>query len=147
MFHNVLCAYDGSDNSKKALSTAIDLCKENPNAKLHVLHTIKFDPMPTNVYGDLGVTVALSDYLAASKQQGEIILNEGVQTVEKAGLKAHGVLYYGDPANTILEFAEENQIDLIVMGSRGLSKMKELFLGSVSHKVTQSAKCSVLVVK
>ncbi len=147
MFNNILCAYDGSDHAKKALESAMAICKEKPNAELHIIHTIKFEPLPHNIYGEMGVTVAQSEYMELAKKHGEHTLNEAVDSVKNAGLKAHGVLYYGDPASTILEFANENDVDLIVMGSRGLSTFKELFLGSVSHKITQSAKCSVLIVK
>lgn len=147
MFKNILCAYDGSEHAKKALSTAMRLCKENEQTVLHVIHTIKFEPIPNNVYGEMGVSNVQTLYMDLAKQQGEQTLNDAVDTVNQAGLKAHGLLFYGDPATTILEFAEENNVDLIVMGSRGLSTFKELFLGSVSHKITQSAKCSVLIVK
>lgn len=147
MFNKILCAYDGSDHAKKALESAKAICKENTNSELHIIHTIKFEPLPHNIYGEMGVTVAQSDYMELAKKHGEARLNEAVDSVKSSELKAHGVLFYGDPAATILEFATENDIDLIVMGSRGLSTFKELFLGSVSHKITQSAKCSVLIVK
>lgn len=147
MFNKILCAYDGSEHAKKALESAKGIIKENPNAELHILHTIKFEPLPTNIYGEMGVTVAQNDYMELAKKHGEQILNEAVDYVNQAGFKAHGLLFYGDPASTILEFATDNAIELIVMGSRGLSTFKELFLGSVSHKITQSAKCSVLIVK
>ncbi|MFJ8063888.1 universal stress protein [Psychrobacillus sp. NPDC096426] len=53
----------------------------------------------------------------------------------------------GHPGQTIEEFAEQNNIDLIIMGSRGLSGLKEVFLGSVSHHVIQKVKSEVLIVK
>lgn len=146
MFKKILCAYDGSDHAKKALESAKLISKES-NGDLHILHTIKFEPMPHNIYGELGVSVAQSDFMDLAKKHGEQTLNEAIDSVKKDGLKVHGLLFYGDPATTILEFATENNVDLIVMGSRGLSTFKELFLGSVSHKITQSAKCSVLIVK
>lgn len=147
MFNKILCAYDGSEHAKKALQSVMQLCKENSNAELHILHTIKFEPIPTNIYGQIGVTVDQNEYIELTKKYGEQILTEAINLVQTEGLKAHGLLFYGDPAATILEFATENSVDLIVMGSRGLSTFKELFLGSVSHKITQSAKCSVLIVK
>ncbi|WKT79177.1 universal stress protein [Lysinibacillus fusiformis] len=52
----------------------------------------------------------------------------------------------GDPSHQILEYAKEHEQELIIIGSRGLSGMKELMLGSVSHKVAQLSKCSVLIV-
>ena len=56
-------------------------------------------------------------------------------------------LLFGNPADEIVEFAKQKQIDLIVMGSRGLSDIKGLFLGSVSHKVSHLAECTCITVK
>jgi nucleotide-binding universal stress UspA family protein len=53
----------------------------------------------------------------------------------------------GDPASQIIQYAEENNNDVIVMGSRGLGRVREFFLGSVSHNVVQMAKCPVFIVK
>jgi nucleotide-binding universal stress UspA family protein len=53
----------------------------------------------------------------------------------------------GSPAEVIVEFIKENEADLVVMGSRGLSGVKEIFLGSISHHVVQKATCPILIVK
>ena len=53
----------------------------------------------------------------------------------------------GDPGNTLVKYADENEIELIVIGNRGLSKLQEMVMGSVSHKVIQKANCPVLIVK
>jgi len=52
----------------------------------------------------------------------------------------------GDPAHEILNFAKNNEQQLIIIGSRGLSGMKEMMLGSVCHKVSQLSSCPVLIV-
>ena len=57
------------------------------------------------------------------------------------------MLAEGDPAAMIVDTADRENPDLLIMGSRGLSGIRELFMGSVSHKVSHSARCSVLIVK
>ena len=64
----------------------------------------------------------------------------GLETVETA-------LLGEDAAQEILHFAETNDVDLIVCGTRGLGGIKSFFLGSVSHKLLEEAKCPCLVVK
>jgi len=57
------------------------------------------------------------------------------------------VIEYGDEGGTIVSFAQKNNFDLIVIGSRGIGKLKEIFLGSTSNYVIHSSKIPVLIVK
>ena len=61
--------------------------------------------------------------------------------------KANTVIRNGDPARVIIEYAEQHDIDMIVIGSRGLGDLKGMLLGSVSHKVAHLAECSCITVK
>jgi nucleotide-binding universal stress UspA family protein len=70
-----------------------------------------------------------------------------VKTLESGGIQAKGVLLRGDAATEIIEYVNANQVDLIIAGSRGLSQMKRLLLGSLSRKLVHYAGCSVLLVK
>lgn len=74
-------------------------------------------------------------------------INDVVQLLENASINYHTHILHGEAAPTILTFAEEHQVDCIVIGSRGLNQFQTFLLGSVSHKVAKRAKCPVLIVK
>ena len=79
---------------------------------------------------------------------GEQIINTALKKAKNAGVKdIEAVVRDGDYANSILEVADSIDADMIVVGRRGLSKLKGFVTGSVSHKVSQRANCSVLTVK
>jgi nucleotide-binding universal stress UspA family protein len=78
---------------------------------------------------------------------GKTILQETIETLDNFGIEASSVLMRGDAATEIIEYTKGNQIDLIVTGSRGLSQMRRLLLGSLSRKLVHYADCSVLIVK
>jgi nucleotide-binding universal stress UspA family protein len=81
------------------------------------------------------------------ERQGNAILGESVETLLDYGIEAKSVLLRGDAATEIIEYANQNEIGLIVAGSRGLSQMRRLLLGSLSRKLVHYAGCSVLIVK
>jgi len=81
------------------------------------------------------------------ERQRNTLLEQTVKTLADFGIEATKVLLRGDAATEIIEYANQNQIDLIVAGSRGLSQMRRLLLGSLSRKLVHYAGCSVLIVK
>jgi nucleotide-binding universal stress UspA family protein len=81
------------------------------------------------------------------EKQGEALLERTVNELSHLDFSLKKVLKRGDAATEILNYAEENQIDLIIAGSRGLSHLQSWLLGSVSNKITHYANCSVMIVK
>ena len=81
------------------------------------------------------------------ERQGKVLLDQTIKELGNFGIEATSVLVRGDAATEIIEYANQNQIDLIVAGSRGLSRMRRLLLGSLSRKLVHYAGCSVLIVK
>ncbi len=81
------------------------------------------------------------------ERHGKVLLDQSVMDLADFGIEATSVLMRGDAATEIIEYANQNQIDLIVAGSRGLSQMRRLLLGSLSRKLVHYAGCSVLIVK
>jgi nucleotide-binding universal stress UspA family protein len=75
------------------------------------------------------------------------LLERTVSHLQAEGIQATSVLLRGDAATEIIEYVKTHHIDLIVAGSRGLSQMKRLLLGSLSRKLVHYAGCSVLIVK
>ncbi len=90
-----------------------------------------------------------SDRNSAIKQVlGEEMLERAKDDVgELGGAKSQTILLFGDPAQQILKAAESNNANLIVIGSRGLSDLKGLWLGSVSHKVSNLSSINVVTVR
>lgn len=173
MFKSILCPIDGSEHANKALSLAVDLAKKY-DARLLLLHVLlrnvdtrelrrfaenegltktvaseierlktvdsrveivrlrDLQPISSGILVDIGEHV-----LAMAKLETE---NSGIHDVNVAVLD-------GDPASRILEYAERESVDCIVIGSRGLSDVKGLLVGSVSHKVSSRARCTCITVK
>lgn len=157
MFHKILVAIDGLDTSHDVFKTALDLAKAD-KADLILLHVLSFEeqnnltlPMPIGM-----------DYMPVANSETLQIYQERWQTYERQNLDllksladratAAGVTteYHqvaGGPGRKICEFAQSADVDLIVMGHRGISGLNELLVGSVSNYVLHRAHCSVLMDK
>jgi nucleotide-binding universal stress UspA family protein len=137
MFKHVLVALDGSAYSAAALPAAIDVTKRF-GADLFVVHVVEHDRGRAAVYN-----------VETPAEATQLVAN-AVQAAREAGLVAKGELRdvaTGHVARAIVEVAVANDTDLIVMGSRGLSDIAGLLLGSVTHKVIQLAPVAVLVAR
>ena len=135
MFKKILVAVDGSEYSRQAVPTAIEVAKKF-EGEVFVLHVNEHD---------LGRAAV---YPRETEAEATQIATDAVQLIRDAGITAYGearVAFPGETANEIVATAEIHGADLIVMGSRGLGDIAGLFLGSVTHKVIKLAKVAVLV--
>jgi nucleotide-binding universal stress UspA family protein len=89
----------------------------------------------------------LAKQVEEEELHGKVLLADTINELGDYGIEATGVLLRGDAATEIIQYANQNQIGLIVAGSRGLSQMRRLLLGSLSRKLVHYAGCSVLIVK
>ena len=138
MITNILVPVDGSENSDKAVAHAIEIAKIC-EAKLNFLYVANIN--------QLAINAALThSIIEAVRKAGDIILTRAKNMVPTE-IDHHAFIETGSPAAVILEFEEKLNIDLIVMGSRGLGLVKGVLLGSVSQYITERAKSPVLVVK
>ncbi|BBG24079.1 universal stress protein [Sulfuracidifex tepidarius] len=142
MFKSIVVAYDGSEHANRALEIGIDLAQKY-NAKLDVIEVI--DTAMLTGMGLAPVPAEVVDQIyTKAKREVEMAKNKAVQ----AGLSnVSGETLEGDPASSLLEYAGKNGADLIITGSRGLSTLKRIVLGSVSSRIVQESKIPVLVVK
>lgn len=136
MYSKFLVAIDGSRISEKALKHCVFLAKRL-NAKLVIVHVVSVPPSAQ------AYRVRMMDVVRAL---GAKILKNAERQIKRSGVKATAKLVEGDPAGEILKLAHREKCDLIVVGSRGLSRFKKLLIGSVSDRVAQHAKCPVLIV-
>ncbi len=145
MFKRILVAVDGSPGAKMALILAAGLQK-TCGGELLILTVFRHHSLLESSMSMVrpeepeNLDDAMRDY---ASQVGE----EAKKAAAEAGAsKIRGFVKAGHPARTIVNFAQEREVDLIVVGSRGLGDVESFLLGSVSHKVTSLAACPVMVV-
>ena len=137
MFERILLAADGSDESKKAIETAIALatCSHGEILVVHVHEKERAPRVPDDI---------------ESRDEAVLLIEAVVDLVKKAGVDVVGdlrVARMDHVAKEILDAARTYGADVIVVGSRGLGPFSELLLGSVAHKVLQLATCPVMVAR
>jgi|SRR5438093_6194025 len=136
----ILVAIDGSDASMDAADHAIYISKEY-NAELYALHVIRPD---VDLYGPHET----SEYMTKLRDEGRKYLDKVEFKANEKNIQIKTVIIPSkNMSGDILDYAEENNIDLIVIGTRGRSGFKRLLLGSVASHVVTYAHCPVLVVK
>ena len=163
----VLLVVDGSESSHKAMEYLTPASEEGPHKRLawlpsdadvslmHVLPPPFSDEAtlrawalgPEALYPAPVISIDRSAVEAAEERSGEELLQKVVHQLGTAEIDVHTILKRGDAANEIIRQIHEDQINLVVCGSRGLSAVTGWLLGSVSRKLVHYAGCSVLIVK
>lgn len=147
----ILVATDGSDSSIRAANFAIHFCKLE-KADLVILHVLP-DIKQGGViglrakYGDLKM---VSAFLQAKTHEADKWIDPIQKNAKKNGVSSKVEILENDGTSIvgiITKYAQKNQIDLTIVGTRGLSKFKRLLVGSVSSAITSHSHCPVLVVK
>lgn len=166
MFHadRIIVAFDGSENSKKALLTAIDLAK-TVNAAITVAHshdmkdnqTVIDPPRPAAEASYIsGGMTSVPDPLISDVTSPEPMIYEDrtEEVIAEARMMLNGQqadgdidILEGDPAESIIEHANRISADMIVTGSRDQNRLKKLIFGSVSEKLSAKSDIPVLIVK
>lgn len=138
----LLVAFDESEGSKRALNVASGLATVNPNAHIDLVYVV---PIPLLNSDQMASFQSILDLMISD---GEDLLASAAESMgEDVAARTDSLLLTGtNPANEILRLAEQRGYDLIVIGNRGLSGLKE-YTGSVSHKVLAGSKIPVLVAK
>lgn len=137
-FKRILVPVDGSEIAERVVEQAVYLAQLN-EARLDFIYVANIN--------QLAINACLSEAILESVMKaGNVILDRAMAKVPE-GVQASGYTETGSPAVVILEFAEKENSDLIVIGSRGLGLVKGVLLGSVSQHVVERANCPVVVVK
>lgn len=139
MYKKILVPTDGSEFAKKAQKHALFL------SKVSGAEIIAVSVTENNFVNGLPLDDEVYQLNQILKERSEENLKE-FDELNNDDLKITHVIREGSPAKVILEVAEEENIDLIVMGSSGKSGFDRFIMGSVADKVVNSAKCAVLVV-
>ncbi len=154
MINKILIAVDRSQNNKFVFDTAVSLAKTT-GADLMLLHILsKKEPehpiAPTYTYYPIVKEMNYETYqkeYAEYEQHGIEFLKNLTEEATAAGVSTEFTQLAGNSGRLICELANNWSADLILVGSRGLKGLKEMFLGSVSNYVTHHAPCSVLIVR
>ena len=136
----IVVALDGSNNSIRGLTKAMEIAKEY-NAKIICLNVVE---VPMSYFLTRPKLEIRNEMVKSSKK----ILDSAKAKCAKAGIDCETkIIPGGDPGFDIVKFTKKQKAGMIVVGSRGLNPLKEMFLGSVSNYVLHKSKVPVLIVK
>mgnify|MGYP005835160065 CR=1 FL=1 len=146
-YEKILVPVDGSNNSLKAVSHASYLASRL-ECEIGLLHVMVM-PQDIYLYGHPGhpyiPSTANESIESMREKAGEVILK--AKKLLPEGIVIKDFIVEGSPGETIAKFAQDNNFDLIIMGSRGLGLIKGVLMGSVSSYVIHNAKCSSMIIK
>jgi nucleotide-binding universal stress UspA family protein len=144
LFEKILVPVDGSVHSARALENAIQIAKKF-DGRITLIHaySTQIVDLP-EAYAHLESTPKI---IEVSMQAGANLLADATAKAKAEKVQVETLLKEGHAVRAILDACKKSKFDLIVIGARGLSTVKEILLGSVSHGITTHARCPVLVVK
>jgi nucleotide-binding universal stress UspA family protein len=146
----ILVPVDYSEQSKKAVETAVELSEKYKSSQVEVIHVtskpLEYLPLDHWIFGEDAESHQIDDSIVEAAQKAMDEFMESFDKSLKSKVEAH--LEIGESSyETILKFAKDKKTDLIVMGTHGRTGAKHLMLGSVAERVVRLAPCSVYVVR
>ncbi|MDL4841857.1 universal stress protein [Aquibacillus rhizosphaerae] len=140
MFKQLLVATDGSEHSKRSLEKTVEMVSNyKEQVTIDLLYVVGGQVSKADVlkYGD-------SDVASLKRKE---LMKDTEDYLKAEGIATKSIVLHGEPAPTIIEYANDHNYDCVIVGSRGKNQLQTMVLGSVSHKVVKYAKAPVLVVK
>ncbi len=145
MFRSIVVGTDGSETARKAVEEAIDLAKSVGAA---VCLVSAYEPVPQARLREEAKQIPDDlQWMVNPREEVDATLSDAADVVREAGLEVETFAREGDPADAILDVAEERGADLIVVGNKGMTGARRFLLGSVPNRVSHHAPCSVLIVR
>ena len=145
MFGSIVVGTDGSDTAKEAVRQATELAQQ-VGAKIHLVSA--FEPVPEGrLRGERQQVPEDAQWMINPREDVNGVLDEAGKEIEQGGVEVDRHAREGDPADAILDVAEEQQAGLIVVGNKGMTGAKRFLLGSVPNKVSHHAPCSVMIIR
>ena len=145
MFGSIVVGTDGSGTATQAVREAVDMAKA-VGATLELVSA--YAPV-----SDARLRAERRDapedvqWAINPRQEVEVSLSDAAELAREAGVRVNTYAREGDPADAILDVAEEQKSDLVILGNKGMTGAKRFLLGSVPDKVSHHAPCSVLIVR
>jgi len=145
MFGSIVVGTDGSETAGEAVRQATELAKA-VGAKIHLVSA--FEPVGNQRLREERQQVPEDmSWMVNQREDVDATLKEAAEQIQEAGIEVETNARQGDPADAILDVAEEKNADLIVVGNKGMSGAKRFLLGSVPNKVSHHAPCSVMIIR
>jgi nucleotide-binding universal stress UspA family protein len=145
MFGSIVVGTDGSDTAGEAVRQATELAKA-VGAKVHLVSA--FEPVGNQRLREERQQVPEDmSWMVNQREDVDRTLRDAGEQIHEAGVDVETYARQGDPADAILDVAEEKGADLIVVGNKGMSGAKRFLLGSVPNKVSHHAPCSVMIIR
>jgi nucleotide-binding universal stress UspA family protein len=145
MFGSIVVGTDGSSTAKEAVRQAIDLAKQ-VGASLDIVSA--YEPVSGDRLRQEQREIPKDvEWAVNPREDVDHTLEEAARETREAGVEVETFARQGDPADAILDVAEERGSDLIVVGNKGMTGAKRFLLGSVPNKVSHHAPCSVLIIR
>ena len=144
MFQSIVIGTDGSDTAREAVGRAVELAA-GVGARVHVVSA--YEPLRGVRVAGGERTPERSEWRVGPESRVEAVLAEALGACNARGVDAQGHAREGDPAEAILEVADQQGADLVIVGNKGMTGSRRFLLGSVPDKVSHHAPCAVLIVK
>ncbi|MGM0984893.1 MAG: universal stress protein [Pseudomonadota bacterium] len=149
MYQSILVPLDGSSHAEHALKVAAQLAR-GTSATLHLMTVAEFPPDNIGLFTG-GVAEPYTEeerekLAKGMKEEAQKAIDQARKEVDLLDIEVREVVRQGRPAELIVDQAKELGADVIVMGSRGVSDVRGMVFGSVSHKVSHTADCTVITV-
>jgi len=145
MFSSIVVGTDGSDTATQAVLQAVDLAR-SVGAKIELVSA--YEPVAgQRLREERRQAPEDLQWAINPREDVDATLETAAQVARDAGVTVDLYARQGDPADAILDVAEEQQADLIVVGNKGMTGAKRFLLGSVPNKVSHHAPCSVLIIR
>jgi nucleotide-binding universal stress UspA family protein len=145
MFDRIVVGTDGSETAKEAVREAIELAKLS-GAKLEIVSA--YEPVPQQRLKDEGEGISGDvSHVVNPREDVEFILDKAAAEAKKAKVDVITHPREGDPADAILDVAEENNADLVMVGNKGMTGARRFLLGSVPNKISHHSPCDVWIAK
>jgi nucleotide-binding universal stress UspA family protein len=145
VFGSIVVGTDGSDTAREAVRQAVDLARR-VGARIEIVSA--YEPVPEAPLRDEARRAPRDVQWSLSRRdEVDATLAEAADEARAAGVEARTYARQGDPADAILDVAEERGADLIVVGNKGMTGARRFLLGSVPNRVSHHAPCSVLIIR
>jgi nucleotide-binding universal stress UspA family protein len=147
VYKRILVGLDGSEHGLRTAETAARLAAAF-GAELHLLTVTRSYEVSLEVQGYLETENLLGEPSYVLDEETQTLVNKAKAIAEQHKVqRVLTIVREGKPAGVLVDYARDNHMDLLVVGSRGVGELEAVFFGSVSQKVSQVADCSVLIVR
>ncbi|HEX2358512.1 MAG TPA: universal stress protein [Solirubrobacterales bacterium] len=145
MFDRIVVGTDGSETAAEAVRTAIELARLS-GAKLEIVSAYEPVPQQRLRHEEEGISGDVA-YVVNPREDVQFVLDKAAGAAKEAKVDVVTHPREGDPADALLDVAEENKADVVIVGNKGMTGARRFLLGSVPNKISHHAPCDVWIVR